>query len=499
MSTKLLASVCLVALTASAYGQASPAATQPAGEAVAAWVGVVSATNVYVRSGPGETAYPCAQISSPEKVNVVGKSEGWLKIQPPKGCFSVIRKNYVQADENTKTGLVTTDNIWVRAGGDLRSADFWAIQSRTTTGDKVEILGSAGDYYKIVPPAGAFFWISARYVKPAGQAEPSEMETAGAAARPAATQPVETVVVPQKDKLPTTVPTDLPKTGGESATETFRAAEKALRAEFAKPLEQRDYPAMLARYQGISTTDGRLKTYINIRCKFIQEAMNDRNELQAVSEMAKTNDQQQKDYEARRAELQKQTPPPQAIRTFAAKGVLAESSVFPGGSVGPKRYILVDPASGQVSAYVQCASGAVDLSQYRGMTIGVFGQKHLDRNLVRYIVEAEEIVVIDAAGKIPAPPRPIIRVRPYTPAEAPQEPKQPAKQEQPQTAPAEQPSGEGVPLTSQNQPQQQTQEIPKEQTQEQTQDQPRETSPQQEQPKSQSQEDEPSHSQEQSH
>jgi len=482
MSTKLLASVCLVVLAASAYGQAEPAATQPAGEAVAAWVGVVTATNVYVRSGPGETAYFCAQISSPEKVDVVGKSEGWLKIQPPKGCFSVIRKNYVQAEEDGRSGLVNTDNIWVRAGGELRTTDFWAIQCRTTTGDKVEILGELGDYYKIVPPAGAFFWISAHYVKPAGQAGPSELETAGAAARPATTRPVDTVVVPQKDKLPTTVPTDLPKTGGASATDSFRAAEKALRAEFAKPLEQRDYQALLARYQGISTTDHRLKTYINIRCKFIQEAMIERNELQAVREMAKTSDLQQKDYDARWVELQKQTPPPEAVRTFAAKGVLAESSVFPGGAVGPKRYILVDPDSGQVSAYVQCVSGAVDLSQYRGMTIGVFGQKHLDRNLVRYIVEAEEIVVIDAAGKIFAPPKPIIRVRPYTPAEAPQEQQQPAVQEQPQTAPAEQPSGEGLPMVQEDQSQQQTQEQPQEQTQ--TQDQPRE--------------DEPSHSEEQS-
>jgi uncharacterized protein YgiM (DUF1202 family) len=467
MIARLLASTCLIAIAASAYGQGAPAA-QPAGEAASAgWVGVLTGTNVYVRCGPGENAYPCTQLSAPQKVTVVGRSEGWLKILPPPGCYSVIGKSYVQADETGKTGVVNTDNIRVRAGGDLRTTDFWEIQCRTGSGDKVEIIGETGDYYKITPPPGAYFWISARYVRPADEAQPSELEVASGATRPgAATKPVELTVVPQKARLPTTVPTELPKAPSESATESFRAAERALREEFAKPLEQRDLKGLLARYQAIQApADSRLGKYVDVRVKFLRDAIGELKELDSVREMAKATEQQQKEYEARRAELQKQAPPPEPVRTFAAKGVLAESEVFPGGAVGPKRYILIDPQTRQVAAYVQCGTGAVDLSQYAGMVIGVFGQKHLDRQLLRYVVEAEEVVVMEASGQIPTPPKPVIRIRQYPEPQAPAEKEKPKAAQEEQPAPAEEPSSEGLPVVQEEQPQTQPQEQPQEQPQ----------------------------------
>lgn len=475
MMARLLGSICLVTIAASAFGQAE-VATQPSGEAASPkWVGVVSGANVYVRSGPGETAYPCTQVSAPQKVTVVGKSEGWLKILPPKGCFSAIRKDYVQAEGDGKTGLVNTDNIYVRAGGDLRPKDFWAVQCRTANGDKVEILGEAEEYYKIVPPEGAFYWISARFVRPADEAQPTEMEAAGTANRPAATtKPVELTAVPQKGKLPTTVPTDLPKVTEPSATASFRALEKVLRQEYAKPLEQRDLKGLLARYQAIHAPAGSpLEKYVAVRVKFLQDGVAEMEELQAIHEQAKLTAEQQKDYGARLVELQKLAPPAEPVRTYAAKGVLAESDVFTGGAVGPKRYILVDPQTRQVVAYVQCSSGAVDLARYAGMSIGIFGQRHLDRQLVRYVVEAEEIVVVDASGQITAPPKPIIRPRQYpaaAPAEEDQKPKAATAEEQP--APASPASNEGLPVVQEEQPQPQEQDQPQEQPQ--GQDQPQE-------------------------
>jgi len=447
MAARLLSSICLIAVAASAYGQAE-VATQPAGESASTgWVGVLTATNVYVRSGPGEDAYPCAQLSAPDKVTVVGKSEDWLKILPPKGCFSAIRKDYVDADETGRTGAVNTKDIWVRAGGDLRTTDFWAIQCRTTSGDKVEIIGETGDYYKIVPPPGAHFWISARYVRPAGESEPSELEVAAGATRPAATKPAELIVIPQTGKLPTTVPTDLPKAPETSATAAFRVAEKALREEFAKPLEKRDLKGLLVRYQAIQAPPGsKLGDYVGIRVKFLQGVIAELEELNSVREMAKATAEQQKEYEDRYAELQKEAPPPEPVRTFAAKGVVAASEVFPGGAVGLKRYILIDPQTRQVAAYVQCGTGAVDLGQYVGMVIGVFGQRHLDRQLLRYIVEAEEVVVIEASGQIPTPPKPIIRVKQYPEPQAPSEKEKTEAPREDQPAPTTEPSSEGLPV-----------------------------------------------------
>ena len=83
-----------IALPLAAQTTAAPS-TQPAS---ATWTGAVTGTNVYVRYGPGPQAYPCTRLSAPERIVVVGKTDGWLRILAPKGCYSVISKDYVQVD-----------------------------------------------------------------------------------------------------------------------------------------------------------------------------------------------------------------------------------------------------------------------------------------------------------------------------------------------------------------------------------------------------------------
>ena len=58
-------------------------------------LGVVTGTNVYVRSGPGNS-YPCTKLSYPAKVRVGGQWQGRLKIVPPKGAYYYISARYVR-------------------------------------------------------------------------------------------------------------------------------------------------------------------------------------------------------------------------------------------------------------------------------------------------------------------------------------------------------------------------------------------------------------------
>ncbi|KKK75290.1 hypothetical protein LCGC14_2875170, partial [marine sediment metagenome] len=55
---------------AAASAQTTPPAAFP-------YQGTVTGTDVYVRSGPGDS-YPCLKLSSPAKVKVVGQAFGWL-------------------------------------------------------------------------------------------------------------------------------------------------------------------------------------------------------------------------------------------------------------------------------------------------------------------------------------------------------------------------------------------------------------------------------------
>ena len=173
--------LCVAVISVSALGQTTPPATQ-------GYEGVVTGTNVYVRSGPAaSTYYPCSKVNYPDRVTVLAEKEGWLKILPTRGCFSIISQQYVTPDATGTTGAVTGSDVWVRAGGELVTANFWQLQTKLQKGDKVAIRGQVtdkyGKWYKITPPKGVVFYISAQFVR---QQDGAPVATT----RPATTQPV---------------------------------------------------------------------------------------------------------------------------------------------------------------------------------------------------------------------------------------------------------------------------------------------------------------------
>jgi len=128
---------------------------------------VLTGADVYIRSRALPEAYTCGKISRSATVTVAGRDGDWLKIVPPEGVFSVIAKSYVRRDADN-WGTVTGDNVRVRAGSSPLLADtdaHYAEQGHLNTGHTVAIIGEGSDFYKIVPPGGAYVWISARYVR----------------------------------------------------------------------------------------------------------------------------------------------------------------------------------------------------------------------------------------------------------------------------------------------------------------------------------------------
>lgn len=389
-SRKMVVAVCL-AVGLCAMAQTTRPAEYP-------YVGILTGTRVHVRCGPGKAYYECIRLSRPDMVQVLGERDGWLKISPPKQCHSLVAKRFVQAvgDE----GRVTGDDLQVRAGSDLLPKRMDRVQGRLKKGDRVLIVGEQGEYYKIAPPRGVVFWISADFVKPAGK-----VTTFPTASRPAEGPTTRTVVA-----------TTLPSEEINRELRAWKAAEKAFGEEFDKPRDQRDLPALLARYQAIRpAARSPLVGPVTARVEFIEGQIELAKDLQTVAGLVADVDAARTRLVADKARMK--VGPPRTRRMFPAEGILTPSGLFTGGATGPKRYVITAPDRRAIRAYVQCTTGVVDLAKHAGAHVRAIGTATYDEKLRMYVIEAEQIIVLRAPVEVPEPkpivvkpvPRPLVK------------------------------------------------------------------------------------------
>lgn len=422
MRFALVAIVIAAATATAAWGQTT---TAPAEAEAAQNVGTVTGTDVLVRSGPSQSAYFCAKISRPAQVTIVEKMGDWYKILPPPGTFSVVAKTYVSPDEGGQTGTITGDKVQVRAGGELHQADFTTMHALLSKGDKVTILGTVGDYYKIAPPKSASFYIADKYIKaaieiattgPAGGA--ATAPAVGEAVAGATTKPSEVAAgsVAVTSASPKIKPLAVPEEG--TGTAAFDALEKELLAEFQKPSGQQDLETLLAKYKALNLGNtSRLQPYVDYRVQFLEAAIQERQDRQGAEETLKSTMAKVKESQSARAQIEVAAAS-QPAPSYAAQGILMTSEVFPGGPAVAKRYILRDPSSRAIVAYAQCTTGAVDLSKHVGQEVGVFGAKRYESGL-GFVVEAQQVTVINAEVTLPETEKPTVNYIPPPRAAAP--------------------------------------------------------------------------------
>ncbi|MCE5325837.1 MAG: hypothetical protein LLG01_05430 [Planctomycetaceae bacterium] len=401
------------------------ASAQTAGEQVEDYVGVITGSRVHVRGRADLMSYPCATLSSPATVKVVGSKPGWVKILPPAGTFSAIRTDAIRLDAATGVGTIVDDDVWLRAGGELHSNDFWVIQRYIKRGEKVKVVGTAGKFYKIEPPSDVFFWVAAEFVKK--NAEQPQAATAPAAVDATGVQRI--AIAPAT--APATAPAAAPEARGpvkttdseqeiRQAVMAFRQVDTQLRDELAKPVRDQNLLPLADKYDRLrQAKDGYLNPYIDARIKYIQIAIERQKDIVKADEVISTAEIKQKQYDLERSRLGGTTP---VLPSFAAMGVLTPSSLFPGTAAAPKRYALFDTRSNSIVAYVQCTTGAVDLQKYASQEVGVLGAKRVENGLGGILlIEATGVQAL-TAGVRPAPPgRATIVDQP--PTYAPPEPK----------------------------------------------------------------------------
>ena len=277
----------VVALAASVGAQMVDSAADPLEFPVE---GVLTGSNVYIRSRALAEAYTCGKISRPVTVTVAGRDGNWLKIVPPEGVFSVIAKSYVRRDAEN-WGTVTGDKVRVRAGSSPLLADInahYAEQGYLNTGHTVAIIGEGSDFYKIVPPGGAYVWISARYVRLPGQ-EAVEPPPSGDAV----------VDMADGDALDAGEPADAAMT---EAGRQFLAVDDMLIAESQKPKLEQNLRAVLAAYQAIDVPAGSvMRGAVDRRIAYVQSAIELQDDARQVEEMASRTHRRQAELERRLA------------------------------------------------------------------------------------------------------------------------------------------------------------------------------------------------------
>lgn len=149
---------------------AASAATVRAGEQFP-YTGYINASDVYLRSGPGDNYYPVSKLDRGQAVEIYRHDPGgWYAIRPDEDCFSWVSAEFIEPGEGN-LAVVTGDHVVARVGS-MFSDTRDVIQVRLDRGEKVEVIEAkrfnsgpgAQTWYKIAPPAGEFRWISGKFI-----------------------------------------------------------------------------------------------------------------------------------------------------------------------------------------------------------------------------------------------------------------------------------------------------------------------------------------------
>ena len=358
-----------------------------------AYLGQITGANVYVRSGPSQNWYPIMKLSAPARVQVVGRQGDWVSILPPKQAYSLISKLFVKAEGNV--GTVTGDAVQVRAGSLLYPTERTSRQAALSKGDTVSIVGEAEEHYKIVPPKGVVVYVNAQYVKRVSADEPPP----GPSSKPSS--------------KPATKPADTAPAGPEEMPwgEKLAAAEAALAAESAKRAGQRDWGKILALYKAIETSaDSAGVGQVGYRIRHLERRIKT---YEKVRKLVQGTLAEQKRWADQRSEIQRQMGvrdvghgPETSMLQLA--GRLMPSGLFPGDGVWPKRWALLD-RGGRVVAFIQSATGQVDMETYSGWKVRLIGTRTHDVGLSVSVVEVMHIEKLPGGEPTKAVAKPVLK------------------------------------------------------------------------------------------
>ncbi len=141
---------------------------------------VVNASRLNVRLRPDSTAPVLGQVRRDSRLVARGIAAGWCEIDYPAGLFVWIGRALVRTERDPPAladfGAAPVKGVVRRSGARLRSAPTLtgAIVGERSRGDEVTVVGAAGDWLRVVPPADLRAYVSSRYVELLSQAKAVE-------------------------------------------------------------------------------------------------------------------------------------------------------------------------------------------------------------------------------------------------------------------------------------------------------------------------------------
>jgi len=365
-------------LAATAAEQTSPPAQSPQSTTPSLpYIAQITSDNLYIRSGPGTQYYNCGKLNHTDRVKVVGTRFSWAQIVPPTGCFSWISKQYVRIDpNNAAVGFVTGDNIRVYAGSEnLKPIHSTTLQMKLDKADKVVLTGEEKDtYYKILPPSGAYLWVSSQYVEPLG---------------PAAEIPF-TAEIRTKPDEPAAEPN---LSTEEKFIRDYYALQEQLKKQRSEPVAQQDYSDIKKALEKITNnkTAGKAARYSKFTLQQIERyELALKAEKQLKLQNSRLQEIQQNIDKARRKKL-KSIP---QLGRFAAIGRFKTSNIYT-SAAHIKRYRIVDD-SGKTTCYavLQGPVQDLDLTRFIDKKVGLVGTIQPNPQTAGALVRFTEITEI---------------------------------------------------------------------------------------------------------
>lgn len=376
------------------------------------FVGRINSNAVFVRSGPSNNFYPAVKLDKGAEVKVVGIKYDWLKIVPPEGSFSYVPQAYVDRRGDGKIGRVNSP-LNVRAGSLLNQMKT-TVQVKLDEGQDVQIIGPQDEYYKIVPPEGAYLYVNKQYVDPVRRDDPGQPEIAAKPAPDSATPDTQPEAAGNDEPVVTKVPekpeagvaeqavaeSDKAATEDASATqpavvaEDFHKLEADFEAASQQPVVDQPIEQLTERYTTLAksgTLTGTSKRIVDARLVALKMRDDARTQLLSFRKSQEAMRERQHDLQIEQQEIDERVKQTQ-VALYSAVGTLRVSSIQQGQTT---LYRLTDPATGRTIVYLR--TNDPKFSGLLNQFVGVRGDVTSDERLRMRIITPTDAEAVDAA------------------------------------------------------------------------------------------------------
>jgi len=351
----------------------------------------VTGERVGLRALPDVNSALVARLPRGFVLRAVGAQHGWHRVVPPGGVFSYVSGEYVDRRSETE-GVVSlaSGNLRVRVGSLAVSLkpEQSDVQTTLPLGTRVRIVGSDGEWLRIVPPDGVRLYINAEYVD---RIEAAELAVA-------LREQGSLAVAPNERPTPTTAPAG-PDLNGPWGRRLL-AVEQGIEEQDTRPALERNWDAALEALASIARQ--REEPHVARLAAEWMRTLRQRQADQAVLREAQAIlADKQRDSARLERELEQIRRAREQARDggYAARGAVIRSATASGDPRAP-RYALQDPVTRRIVAYLRPV-GNVGLEAWAGRYVGVHGTRTASAELGADVIDVTRVEGLQAPATEP--------------------------------------------------------------------------------------------------